>query len=369
MELTGIAAAGGVLAAGMRVETAGEVVVADGSADYVISASGASPGLGDRRRLLPADEEGPQVVYFADEAAMLAALADGGIDAIARGEVGNLDAARIHGDAFAVTALDERAEVGGFALAVEDAELAECLDRHIAWVTDNGRIGVPGVARGAGDLPVARPAVEIAASTAKVQSPHGLGCWRWWLWRCWGVCRSLGRASARRRGNSVEVVGRVMATGSEAEREAGDRHGRYALRVSGGSGGRAVEAAAALRDGTRADCAASLGTGLARATRDRHGGRVGRLSVWKDMYAEGAARRIEKSLPDRAFLWSIEGGRIGRGSTQHDVYRTSRYNRFQDRRMGRLPDRAIHDTPELAQRLAVPACDFEHPREPPEAAP
>ena len=40
-----------------------------------------------------------------------------------------------------MTALDERAEVGGFAVAVEDAELAACLDRHIAWLTDNGRIG------------------------------------------------------------------------------------------------------------------------------------------------------------------------------------------------------------------------------------
>ena len=40
-----------------------------------------------------------------------------------------------------LTALDEWAEVGGFALAAEDAELAACLDRHIAWLTDNGRIG------------------------------------------------------------------------------------------------------------------------------------------------------------------------------------------------------------------------------------
>ena len=72
---------------------------------------------------------------------MIEALAAGGVDAVARGEVGNLDAARTQGGAFAVTAHDSRVEVGGFALAAADAELAACLDRHIAWLTDNGRIG------------------------------------------------------------------------------------------------------------------------------------------------------------------------------------------------------------------------------------
>ena len=132
LELTGITASGGVLAAGTRVETAGEVVVTDGSADYDITAAGTSPDL--RLRLRP-------VIYFTDEAAMIEALAAGGVDAVAGGEVGNLDAARTQGGAFAVTAHDSRVEVGGFALATEDAELAACLDRHIAWLTEGGRIG------------------------------------------------------------------------------------------------------------------------------------------------------------------------------------------------------------------------------------
>ena len=34
-----------------------------------------------------------------------------------------------------------RAETGGFALAVADTELAACLDRLLAWLTDHGRIG------------------------------------------------------------------------------------------------------------------------------------------------------------------------------------------------------------------------------------
>ena len=133
LELTGITASGGVLAADTRVET-GEVVVADGSADYVITAVGTSPDLSDRLRLRP-------VIYFTDEAAMIEALAGGGVDAVAGGEVGNLDAARTQGGAFAVTAHDSRVEVGGFALATEDAELAACLDRHVAWLTEGGRIG------------------------------------------------------------------------------------------------------------------------------------------------------------------------------------------------------------------------------------
>ena len=40
-----------------------------------------------------------------------------------------------------VTALDSRVETGGFAVAAADAELVACLDRHIAWSTDGGRIG------------------------------------------------------------------------------------------------------------------------------------------------------------------------------------------------------------------------------------
>lgn len=142
LELTGIAGAGGVLAEGTRVETAvGVTVVADGSASYAITAAGATPGLDDRRHLQPAGADQPQVVYLPDEAALIEALAAGEIDAVARGEVGNLIAAHGAEGAFMVTALDSRVETGGFAVAPADAELAACLDRHIAWLTDGGRIG------------------------------------------------------------------------------------------------------------------------------------------------------------------------------------------------------------------------------------
>ena len=141
LELTGIADARGVLAAGTRVETDGNVVVADGSADYVIDAAGSSSILTGRRHLRPASAVRPQVVYFPDDAALIEALAAGRIAAVARGEIGNRADARTHGSAFAVTALDSRVEAGGFAVAAADAPLAACLDRSIAWLTDGGRIG------------------------------------------------------------------------------------------------------------------------------------------------------------------------------------------------------------------------------------
>ncbi len=141
LEITGIAGAAGVLAVGTRVVTPRGRVVADGGAGYVIAAAGASPSLAGRRQIRPASAGLPTVIVFTDDAEMVEALADGRIDAVARGEVGNRAAAREHGNAFAVTALDARAETGGFALAARNAALAACLDRHIGWLTDGGRIG------------------------------------------------------------------------------------------------------------------------------------------------------------------------------------------------------------------------------------
>ena len=72
---------------------------------------------------------------------MIDALRAGRIDAIARGEVGNRDAAHASGCGLAVTALDPEIELGGFALAVEDAALAACLSDKILWLTNGGQIG------------------------------------------------------------------------------------------------------------------------------------------------------------------------------------------------------------------------------------
>ena len=139
--LTGLADGDGVLAADTRVDTPAGTVVADGGMRYVINAAGASPVLTGRQVLRPASDTLPTVVYFAEDSALIEALVDGSIDAVARGEIGNRAEGLSYGDLLSVTALDGLSETGGFALSVEDAELATCLDRNIEWLTDGGRIG------------------------------------------------------------------------------------------------------------------------------------------------------------------------------------------------------------------------------------
>ena len=75
------------------------------------------------------------------EEELLEALRSGLIDALARGEIGNLDAAAESGGAFVVTSLDHQVEHGGFTLAAQDTDLAACLDFMIDWLTDNRSIG------------------------------------------------------------------------------------------------------------------------------------------------------------------------------------------------------------------------------------
>ncbi|MDE0173681.1 MAG: transporter substrate-binding domain-containing protein [Defluviicoccus sp.] len=141
LELTGIANAAGVLAAGTRVETPDGPVPADGSAAYVINAAGVSPMLTGRRQLRPASAAMPRVMYYSEEPALIEALVSGRIDAVAKDEIGNRADAAAHRGTLVVTAVDSRAEAGGFAFAAKDAPLAACFDRHIARLTDGGRIG------------------------------------------------------------------------------------------------------------------------------------------------------------------------------------------------------------------------------------
>ena len=144
LELTGLVDAKGVLAAGTRIETPQGTVIADGTAGYKITAAETSPNLVGRSHLVPPSENMPQVTYLGDElgeSELMEALAAGSIDAVARGEVGNRDAAYASGKAFAVTALDEEVEYGGFTFPLEAAELAACIDEKINYLTDNRNIG------------------------------------------------------------------------------------------------------------------------------------------------------------------------------------------------------------------------------------
>ena len=142
LELTGIIDANGVLVDGTRIETPQRTLIADGTPAYKITAADISPNLVGRESLYPPSEDMPQVVYLGaelGESELLEALAEGRIDAIARGEIGNRGAAYADG-AFAVTALDSQIEYGGFTLAVEDAELAACIDERLTYLTDGENI-------------------------------------------------------------------------------------------------------------------------------------------------------------------------------------------------------------------------------------
>ncbi len=144
LQLTGLVDAEGALVEGARIDTPQGMVTADGSADYTITAAHESPALADRQHISPPSDAMPQVVYLGEELGeveLIGALRDGSIDAIARGEIGNRDASGISDGAFAVTALDEEFEVGGFTLDVDDAELLSCIDERIDWLTDERRIG------------------------------------------------------------------------------------------------------------------------------------------------------------------------------------------------------------------------------------
>ena len=146
LQLTGLVDDAGALAAGTRVTTTRGVVVADGSAAYRIHPAGASANLDGRQRLQPPAATMPQVIYLGDElgeAELLAALGDGRIDAVARGEIGNSDAAAVSDGRFRVTALDPQAEYGGFTVAVENTALLACLNDRIRWLTDGGQLGYP----------------------------------------------------------------------------------------------------------------------------------------------------------------------------------------------------------------------------------
>ena len=141
LQLTGIADSEGVLTKGTRVLTPNGEVVADGTADYMIAAAQASLSLEGRTLIVPAADSMPQVAYFSGDAELFEALADGSIDAVARGEIGNRGASQVSGGAFVVTALDDQIEYGGFTLALEDADLLACIDERLRFLTDGGNIG------------------------------------------------------------------------------------------------------------------------------------------------------------------------------------------------------------------------------------
>jgi len=144
LQIVGIAGEGGALAAGTRVETSTGTVVADGSAAYFVTSAGSSENLEGRLHLHPPARNMPQVVYLGEtdgESELLDALRSGQVDLVARGEIGNDEAARESGGAFEIVALDERAEHGGFTIDSGRPRLLACFDHKVDWLTDGGDIG------------------------------------------------------------------------------------------------------------------------------------------------------------------------------------------------------------------------------------
>ena len=145
LQITGITNADGVLASGVRIETPRGTVVADGTSRYTITAASASGRLEERTRILPPSTSMPQVVYqdAEDEEVLLAALRGGTLDAVARGEIGNGEAAHASGNSLVVAAVDSLAEYGGFALDADNVEMLTCIDEKLEWLTDGRRLGYP----------------------------------------------------------------------------------------------------------------------------------------------------------------------------------------------------------------------------------
>lgn len=141
LQIVGYTDDAGALVVGARVTLAdGAVVRADGTGDFFIAAAGASANVEGRRRIEHPVEDLPAVVYRSDENALITALREGVIDAVARGEIGNRDVA-FAGQDLVVGVLDTEVEWGGFTVDAGAAALRACLDRRIDYLTDNRRIG------------------------------------------------------------------------------------------------------------------------------------------------------------------------------------------------------------------------------------
>lgn len=146
--LTGITSADGVVRAGTQVTLEDGSVIVAGAAgtpeELRVSAAASSDAVATRVRLTPATANDPQVVYLASEDALLGAVVDGSIDAVARGEIGNsLAASEMPG--LQVTAIDTSAtERGAFSYPATPAgdELRGAVNAVVNCLTDGGRLGI-----------------------------------------------------------------------------------------------------------------------------------------------------------------------------------------------------------------------------------
>ena len=147
LTLTGIVDADGRVRPGTRIELAdGSVLTAGnpGSEQEVrIGPSVVAGAASTRVRLTPPTDDQPQVLYFESEAGQLDALVAREVDAVARGEIGNLIAAR-ELPGLKVTALDNSStEQAAFSYPAtsEGDELRETMNKVIRCLTNDGAVG------------------------------------------------------------------------------------------------------------------------------------------------------------------------------------------------------------------------------------
>ena len=65
------------------------------------------------------------------------------MDAVARGEIGNSEAAHCRGTPSQSRSSTPRSSTGGFTVDAENTELLGCLDDFLDWLTDGRQIGFP----------------------------------------------------------------------------------------------------------------------------------------------------------------------------------------------------------------------------------
>lgn len=146
LQLAGITDDEGYLPANTVITLGGNATLVTGAGDYRIASTGASPGLEERTRLQAPGEDVPLVVYLPSGEAQVQAVTNGDVDAVARGEIGNLVAAGASGGALKVTAVDTgNTEYGAFSYPSSAAgdNLRATMDGLLSCLTDNGNIGFP----------------------------------------------------------------------------------------------------------------------------------------------------------------------------------------------------------------------------------
>ena len=146
LALTGITDAQGVIGAGARIELAGGAEVTAGAPGsgraYRIAGAAQPDAIAGRVRLRPDGGDRPEVIYFDSETEQIEAVLAGVVDAIARGEIGNLMAARAR-SGLRVTAFDDTArEPVAFSYpATPDGDaLRGAVDEVIRCLTDDGAV-------------------------------------------------------------------------------------------------------------------------------------------------------------------------------------------------------------------------------------